>query len=746
MNEIAFPLPLHIANVEEIRKEKNNTTIPKSCNEISDINSLDKTHSGRYLLQTQYCQIPILLFGNKDADKLIVSFSSGSRIKEKNGQLFVRWKYNKLFNAIYVCIDSPMPQLFKDLQKDTPSWYLGNQKWDLCYELSKLILSLAQKFEIPIANVCLLGSSAGGYAACSIGAHINGCKVIAISPQLVISNWHEYPKFAKETQFNIKDTDRDNIIKKIIGSNKTKYFLTFNYNSKKDFNGQLMPLIKDLKYKYPLSYGIKPIANNIYLWSHCTRGVSLHSSGISKLEVAFLIEFAFQSDDRNKTLTDWLYFSKVLSEVMEEKAALEKKNIQVQTIKLAPVNVDLKQLYEQKRYTDILNIEQKMTPESIYFSGMAYYRLGEFSKAIKNFLLLEILDESKDYYDETLLGFAYFRDLQFKTAKKYFLKKANTDKNDLTNIAYFLGCSLLENEKVTSEFSDLFMSYSDKQQSTIFEKLVKFIDKYLLKINSKDLLMDIVKLQYHLDLRINNPKSDALYILIHPLISGKGLFGNKEFSCNCLFIEQRYLYMYFMLYTDYLLDSIRKQINQNYKEIIILSTSAGGYFSLLLGTYLSGEFSNSKIVVHSFSPQTLINNNPNLAKVTHYCHLQKYNSLNSVHRNLQKYGDLRNILRQSKNLEYNVYFGDSDAIDAKEANRITDLNLRNMNKISFVGFPYHQSLFIYRYSWDQLLKKLDTLKATEGGNDGNISIMKLKEIYNQYAPNEGLRKLLPHLL
>lgn len=117
---LAFPEAVRLS--DQFRKERDDTSIPKKLKIISGVDEISPSETSRYLLKTQQCEVPILYYGMENANNVIISFTSGNRAKEKEGQFFTRWKYNKYYNAIYICIDSPMCRFFPSLQKSTPSW------------------------------------------------------------------------------------------------------------------------------------------------------------------------------------------------------------------------------------------------------------------------------------------------------------------------------------------------------------------------------------------------------------------------------------------------------------------------------------------------------------------------------------------------------------------------------------------------------------------------------------------------
>lgn len=691
---------------------------------------------------------PILIFDNDERKKIIISFSSGDRTKAVNGNLFVRWKYHKYFDAIYICIDSPMQKLFPKLSNSTPSWYLGTKNDDLCLLLSKFISKLSQIFKIDLEDITLLGSSAGGYAACRIGSLLNGCKVIAISPQLIITNWHEYETFLSETGLHLENDSRNNIVNDIANS-ASKFFITFNWLSKRDTQFQLYPLLNKIGISPTDCYGLNNVSN-INLWVHASCGESLHSAGIGKLEILWIYNLLNSNINTKSDLVSG--FVKFYNELLNEKGKLELKlsrlTNEISVLKkhnnLTPPN--LRNFYISKNYDAVVR-NSFLDAERLFYTGMSFYRLKQYTKAVATFELLRVIDSKREFFSESLLGFSYFRQKQFSKAFEYFYNVWEKEKTYISTRNY-LALKVLANKTLSPVDLLEFDKYKSDNKN-LFLDVLDIVYPYLPKSNTADKtsLNYLIDIQYNLKLIRSKPSSDELYILIHPLITGKSLFGNREFNCDVLFIEQKQIYCYFMLFVPELLEQISQKISSySYKKITILSTSAGAYFGILLGAHLSKELKASNIIVHAFSPQTNIDNNDNINKVTHYFELQKFKKYSFVAENIAKYGNLAPIIdKLGSNIKIHIYYGTEDKVDCFEANNLFKLNKDYIFEHAISGFPYHQSIFLWRYSEDQLPSKLSTMYATAGGNSScTINVGQLIQIKRTFGGD--LSDLLPHMI
>ena len=683
-----------------------------------------------------------LLIYTKNKAKVIFSFTSGDRSKSKDGTLFTRWKYNTYFEDSFVCIDSPMSSLYEGLSSDTPSWYFGDKTLDLCEILSNFIKDFCNQRQI--SEITLLGSSAGGYAAALVGSHIPNSFVIAISPQFIISNWYESSKFESETGIKLSDFARNDIRQNIINSRSTRYLFIFNQRAKRDITKQLTPLIKQINPQTQLCYGLNSF-ENILIWLHNTDGISYHSSGIEKLEV--YIAYWILHSKISKHIPSYQGIMQLINEYINQKAILSKKNIEINNMKtnspsLIRVQQNiLKDNYEAKKFQDIIKASQTDEEiEKLFYYGMSQYRLKNYDLALKYFEILGKIDISEKRYKPSLIGYCLYRQGKIRESLKWFYEALKKEPKIDSILPYYLAANYADSNKIdTQELIRL----TDNQQNKLLLQTLDLL--YDMKNINNVCLDEFFSFVYSLKTRELGSGSDICYFLIHPKISGHGLFENRKFDCDVIFLEQKKYYVYFMLMTDLMIKKVDTIIKKHhYKQFVLLGTCASAFISLVLGAKLAALNPDVHFVIHAFSPRINVNDNPLLKNVNHYKSLQGWRSFRSVNNSVTKYGNVCNQLnRDLKNLSIFVYYGDSDDVDRAEANKLIDMNLPYVHDHKIPGFPFHQSFFLFRYDDDNFVKNIDKMYPTLGNDSSkySVSVEELLKIKHLYAFD--LQKIIP---
>lgn len=99
--------------------------------------------------------------------------------------------YDYKYNYYHTLKDVDSYQLYiKDDAGEYGNYYLGNNKnTDIQTEVISLIYNFISKYEIPLENVTLLGSSKGGFAALYYGMKYGFKNVIAGAPQTMLGNF-----------------------------------------------------------------------------------------------------------------------------------------------------------------------------------------------------------------------------------------------------------------------------------------------------------------------------------------------------------------------------------------------------------------------------------------------------------------------------------------------------------------------------------------------------------------------------
>lgn len=713
---------------------------------FQSLDELPSNFKGRFKVYYSGIWFHFLSFPNSKSDQIIFSFSSGDRSKVKGDNLFIRWKYHKYFSASFVCIDTPMHDLYPNLQDKTPSWYFGTDKIDLCRIVANLLVDISSRWGKK--DITLLGSSAGGYAASLVGTYIENAKVIAISPQFIISNWHESPAFIDETGIDLKTNPRNNICKLIRLAKSSRFLFFFNQKSKRDIETQLKPFAKvnNIKLKYGLNF-----LENIGIWLHNTEGISYHSSGIVKLEVLFAYWLIHQNpiDLSVHELNSLIVF---LNEYINQKATYEKKILTMQEGTISknekitreihfPMkstendkdNNDFNNLYLQKKYDTIVeSFSSKISCDDLFYYGMSLYRTRQFNKALSAFSFLEQIDYNNEKFRPSLLGYTYFKLGDYLNSEKYFKEQIESSKYDSNVLVNYLISRLLSRGQLDQE---LLSKLESKEKGNALLKLIDFLNARNLSFEG---FFDVIFDQfYSIKHKTGRVRSETLYIMIHPIILGHGLFENRRFECDSLFIEQKLIYAYFMVFTDQLIAKINKIINDYaYKQIVFLGTSASGFISLVLSSKLADLNPKINFLVHSFSPQVEINQNTLLNEVYHYKCLLSYSKFDFIKENVQEYGSVPKLLSKDvKNLVIEYYYGDKDKIDALEARKLAKLRFSYLHEHSIPGFPFHQSFFLYRYNDKLFLENRRNMYASPGVGvvEPTITSEELIDIKHKYG-------------
>lgn len=96
---------------------------------------------------------------------------------------FNRWKWaiEGIFPGSVLCISDPTLELHDELEL---SWCLGTKENCATTELSRFVTKIAEANEIPVENIVIYGSSAGGFSALSLSACIDGSVAVAINAQV----------------------------------------------------------------------------------------------------------------------------------------------------------------------------------------------------------------------------------------------------------------------------------------------------------------------------------------------------------------------------------------------------------------------------------------------------------------------------------------------------------------------------------------------------------------------------------
>lgn len=135
-----------------------------------------------YLLKSNSWNFPALYYPN-EAKSLFVLLPSAVDRQKSSLPAFHRWTWadSGFFPGNVLCISDPTLTLHEDLKL---GWMLGNKDSCATSELSEFITEFAKAKGIPHDKIVIYGSSAGGFAALAMAAHIEGSVAVAVNPQI----------------------------------------------------------------------------------------------------------------------------------------------------------------------------------------------------------------------------------------------------------------------------------------------------------------------------------------------------------------------------------------------------------------------------------------------------------------------------------------------------------------------------------------------------------------------------------
>lgn len=178
--------------------------------------------------------------------------SAGTRTSYPRFDRF-SWRTELQGHCLY--IEDPMYEQFPDL---SVGWYYGNKQKSFLEGVCEITGAAAQELEIPFAEICLIGSSAGGYAALYSAAFLPGALALAHNPQIRLCKWGGKSTFEQITGNKVsgKDVLKRDDIRWIAENKQSRFFITVNMLSLIDFDQQIEPWLAELgeSATYPMTY------------------------------------------------------------------------------------------------------------------------------------------------------------------------------------------------------------------------------------------------------------------------------------------------------------------------------------------------------------------------------------------------------------------------------------------------------------------------------------------------------------
>ncbi|TYO96888.1 glycosyltransferase [Desulfallas thermosapovorans] len=119
-------------------------------------------------------------------NRLFVLLTGAVDRSKTNPPVFHRWSWASYFPGHCLYIADPTLKLYKDINV---AWYIGTLKTDVISIIAQLIIDVAGKLNMPLGDVIIYASSAGGFAALKLSSIIPDIVVVAINPQIDVTQY-----------------------------------------------------------------------------------------------------------------------------------------------------------------------------------------------------------------------------------------------------------------------------------------------------------------------------------------------------------------------------------------------------------------------------------------------------------------------------------------------------------------------------------------------------------------------------
>lgn len=163
------------------------------------------------------------------------------------------WALEGFFPGHVFCISDPTLEENNQLSL---GWLIGSKTKDATEDFANFIKKFAKAKKIPRERIVFYGSSAGGFAALALAAHIEGSIAVAINSQteaLMYENVHQVSlvkKICFDTEFpdeiNYKFRNRLSMPNRWKNVKKSKAFVVQNENDDHHYREHFMPFLRSL--------------------------------------------------------------------------------------------------------------------------------------------------------------------------------------------------------------------------------------------------------------------------------------------------------------------------------------------------------------------------------------------------------------------------------------------------------------------------------------------------------------------
>lgn len=297
----------------------------------------------------------MLIPPRRDRKRLYVSLTSGTRHAKDR---FVRWQSSSLFDGYFLAIDDPMFQHFK-IPNDLMGWFYGTSDNNFLIKTSLVIKHIAKVLAIPFSEITLIGSSSGAYAATYIAKYIDGCSVIAMSPQLVLHKWPYAKKLEDVTGLDFCALSDRNYLSKY--NDLSKYIFAFNLSAK-HYLPQLEYLLSQYNLKITdLKYGLNVLSSNILLWVYVVDDFyNPHLVHPQEYEIVYM-DYILREYNNYKNLDGLSSFTVLISELMNQRYVIQNKLSSLNSIETNR-SLDINQLYiDTMNLLELVDLHKKDT-------------------------------------------------------------------------------------------------------------------------------------------------------------------------------------------------------------------------------------------------------------------------------------------------------------------------------------------------------------------------------------------------
>ena len=272
---------IFFSNYDNFIREIENSYIPKQVKITSPDAALDIEHSelfnsGLYSVKKGNTEFQFF-YQRKSSDLLYVFLNAGGVRANDELPVFQRINYFHYLNGNCINIADPMHTIYKD-KEPLATWYYGTKTESYIHYVAEIVLDISKKLNIATANICFMGSSAGGYVSLFCSSLIKGSVGIAVNPQIKLALSEFSNDFNKKVGIDLSEADelgRNDISDTIIKSSKSKFLITVNVRSEEDIK-QMLYLCK--KINYIPQFGIQEVNPNIKLWLYDANKKPFHNA------------------------------------------------------------------------------------------------------------------------------------------------------------------------------------------------------------------------------------------------------------------------------------------------------------------------------------------------------------------------------------------------------------------------------------------------------------------------------------